>query len=70
MEQEKCMACECPCDEHKEHNHDKGGKEYVCGSCGSKSTDEAGTCCGGERKESCENCHKAKKDDGSCGHCG
>jgi hypothetical protein len=25
---EKCMACECPCDEHKVHDHpSKGDKE-------------------------------------------
>lgn len=29
---EKCMACECPCDEHKEHNHPVEHKK--CEHCG------------------------------------
>lgn len=37
-EEKKCKACECPCDEHKEHAHDcakccddkKGGGKDEC----------------------------------------
>lgn len=40
-------------------------KKYICASCGSKSTDEPGTCCGEERKE--EKCNPAKEGGGcSC----
>ena len=44
-----CMACTCPCEAHKEHNHpmskegdshDKDGK--VCPDCGAKK--EEATC--------------------------
>lgn len=41
---EKCMACECPCEEHKEHNH-AGGKEK-CSSCGEEH----------EKDKKCERC--------------
>ena len=32
---EVCMACECPCDVHKEHTH-KGKPGKICVSCGKK----------------------------------
>lgn len=31
-DEKKCMACECPCDEHKEHDHAAEGKK--CENCG------------------------------------
>lgn len=41
-----CMACSCPCDAHKEHNHGTDGakeKPKACDKCG----DTSGTCtCG------------------------
>jgi len=44
-------------------------KNYVCTSCDSKSEEEAGTCCGAERKSEtkkvgkCEMCGHEKKSD-------
>ena len=55
-EKEKCMACECPCDEHKEHTHD----EKKCMAC---------ECPCDEHKEhahDCSKCGHAHKDDSHC----
>ncbi len=42
-----CMACSCPCEAHKEHNHPADMKQEdgtkVCAHCGSKHAD-GGTC--------------------------
>ena len=44
-----CMACSCPCDEHKEHTHDKKdneGSAKKCEACGHEHKSN-GTCdCG------------------------
>ncbi|MBI2038039.1 MAG: hypothetical protein HYT15_03900 [Candidatus Magasanikbacteria bacterium] len=49
-----CMACSCPCEEHKEHNHpvgkeqeendDKQASDKVCVSCGAKKDEGACGC--------------------------
>lgn len=45
-----CMACSCPCEMHKEHNHhdeEKHGEEKACSSCGHEHKQESGRCdCG------------------------
>lgn len=46
-----CMACTCPCEAHKEHNHSvekESGHEHkdgeVCTSCGMKKEEAACGC--------------------------
>lgn len=40
-----CMACSCPCAEHKEHNHDTTGMN-LCEKCNHEHKED-GTCpCG------------------------
>lgn len=56
----KCMACECPCDEHKEHTH--GQEENKCMAC---------KCPCDEHKEhthgsKCEKCGHMHKEGGGC----
>lgn len=42
--------------------HTKDDKRFVCEACGSKSENEAGVCCGGERKKVCgDNCEHAEE---------
>lgn len=50
-DQNTCMACSCPCETHKEHNHptaqaEKGQEHSItCAKCGmkAKSTQDLGT---------------------------
>ena len=56
----KCMACKCPCDEHKEHTH--GQEENKCMAC---------KCPCDEHKEhthgsKCEKCGHTHKEGGKC----
>ncbi len=55
-------------------NNQNDQQKFVCKSCGSKSQEKAGTCCGAEREEkkeakTCEMCGHEHKVDGSC-ECG
>lgn len=40
-----CMACECPCDMHKEHTHDKK-EQKTCSMCGHEHTSDGSCDCG------------------------
>lgn len=43
--EDTCMACSCPCAEHKEHNHDTTGMN-LCEKCNHEHKED-GTCpCG------------------------
>ena len=42
-------------------NNQNEKKEFVCTSCGSKSENTAGTCCGGERAMVCPKCQAPVK---------
>lgn len=38
-----CMACSCPCETHKEHNHqveEKHDEEKTCSTCGYENKQE------------------------------
>lgn len=49
-----CMACSCPCEMHKEHNHPVEGAEKheghedskSCSTCGAKHKDNGAPACG------------------------
>ncbi len=57
---------------NQNNKQDNENKTYACESCGSKSKEEAGTCCGAERKPEaekvgkCEMCGHEHKGDGTC----
>ena len=75
----KCMACECPCDEHKEHTH--GQAEEKCKACACPCDEHkehthakedkcmACECPCDEHKEhshDCSKCGHAHGEDGKC----
>jgi len=41
-----CMACTCPCEEHKEHNHEVEDQTKVCEKCSHEHKVEGGCDCG------------------------
>ena len=49
-ETDTCMACSCPCEMHKEHNHpvaDEHTEAKVCAMCGHENKGDENDCgCG------------------------
>jgi len=41
-----CMACSCPCDMHKEHNHDVKKSGKTCAMCGHEHGKDGKCACG------------------------
>ena len=44
-----CMACSCPCDKHKEHNHpveEKHEEMKTCSTCGQEHGQDGKPACG------------------------
>ena len=53
-EKEKCMACECPCEDHKEHTHEHA-EHHAEGEHHEEKPSGA-----------CEKCTHTHNDDGHC----
>ena len=58
-EKEKCMACECPCEEHKEHTHGQEGGGHEEHHAEGEHHEE-------KPSGVCEKCSHSHKDDGNC----